>query len=204
MKNKEDVTGRKFGLLTAICFSYIKRTNQFWKFQCDCGKIKIMKLSSVKYQNKSCGCINSGRFVKKHGLSLTKIYKAWSHMIDRCYKQKAKGYKNYGGRGISVCEEWKNNFQAFYDWSIINGYQDDLTIDRINNDGNYCPENCRWITIDIQSNNKSDNHYITFNGKTQTLTQWSHETNIKQPTIRQRLKRGWSIEKSLTTQLLRK
>lgn len=127
-------------------------------YLCDCGNEFIARHEYVKsFHTKSCGClarkINAER-LKTHGMTNTKIYKSWSHIKERCFVKKDKSYKNYGGRGISMCEEWRNNFMAFYDWSMANGYQDSLTIDRINNDGNYEPSNCRWTNSTIQACNK--------------------------------------------------
>ena len=116
----------------------------------------------------------------------------------RCYRNKETAYKYYGDRGIIVCDEWLNDFQAFYDWAMANGYDDTLTIDRIDVNGNYEPSNCRWVSRKVQMNNTRRNHLITYNGKTQTIAQWAEELNIKQNTLLYRIRRGWSIEKALT------
>ena len=124
-------------------------------------------------------------------------------MKRRCNCSSYDGYKHYGGRGIAVCEEWKNNFQAFYEWSMANGYTDELTIDRIDVNGNYEPSNCRWVTRKVQSNNTRVNHFVTLNGCTKTLAEWAEEYGIKQDTMYHRLNRGWSIEQAITTPIRR-
>lgn len=137
---------------------------------------------------------------KKHGLSHTRLHKIWHSMYCRCYYSATNQYKNYGGRGIKVCEEWKHmdGFINFYNWAINNGYRDDLTLDRIDNNKNYCPENCRWSTPKQQSNHRTNNVLYTYKGRTQTSKQWCDEYGISQTTLNDRLKRGWTLEQSLT------
>lgn len=134
-----------------------------------------------------------------HGLCDTRIYRIWKNMKQRCYNPKNPRYNFYGKIGVKVCDEWKNNFISFYKWSIENGYQDNLTIDRIDVNGNYEPSNCRWITNKEQQFNKHVNHFITYNGETKTLTEWGMELGIDPNTLGTRLSRGWSIEKTLIT-----
>lgn len=136
----------------------------------------------------------------KHGLRQTRIYGIWNGMLQRCYNPNRPKYKDYGARGIGVCEEWRHNFKAFYDWAMANGYNDNLTIDRKNNDKGYEPSNCRWITIADQSYNKSTSKYITYRGETRTVAEWAKIKNIKICTLWMRLyKSNWSIEKALET-----
>lgn len=135
----------------------------------------------------------------KHGLRHTRQFRIWNNLLTRCYNSKFHAYKYYGARGITVCDEWKNDFKAFYDWSMSNGYSDDLTIDRINNNGNYEPTNCRWVTVKTQSNNRRSNHNVNINGETRTLTEWCESYGINYRTVQDRLKRGWNVEKALTT-----
>lgn len=136
----------------------------------------------------------------KHGLSNTRLHKIWHSMYCRCYYKSTNQYKNYGGRGIKVCEEWKHmqGFINFYNWAISNGYKETLTLDRINNNKGYCPSNCRWITPKEQSNNRRNNVYYTFNGETKTSKQWCELYNISPTTLSDRLKRGWTLEQALT------
>ncbi|MBQ7405302.1 MAG: hypothetical protein IJV90_02655 [Candidatus Methanomethylophilaceae archaeon] len=120
-------------------------------------------------------------------------------MKQRCYNPKVSNYHNYGRRGIAVCDEWLDDFQAFYDWAISHGYESGLSIDRIDNDGDYSPSNCQWATRTEQSNNTRTNKHLTYNGKTQTINQWARELNIGDGTLRTRLNLGWDVEKTLTT-----
>lgn len=125
-----------------------------------------------------------------HGKSNTRLYRTYKHMKERCYNKNDKRYKWYGRRGITICKEWLNDFQAFYDWAISNGYNDTLTIDRIDVDGNYEPDNCRWVDMKTQANNRRSNVYLTYNGKTQTMVEWSKELNIPYRTLQDRYKKG--------------
>ena len=125
-------------------------------------------------------------------------------MKQRCYNKNSKSYKNYGGRGIKICDEWlskENGFLNFYNWAINNGYNSNLSIDRIDNNGNYEPSNCRWVNNLIQSNNRRNNRKLTFNGDTLNISEWAKKYNLTISTINHRLDRGWSVEKTLTTPL---
>lgn len=135
--------------------------------------------------------------------SQTRLYNIWRKMKNRCFSPGCDAYERYGGRGITVCQEW-SSFKNFRKWALENGYKDDLSIDRIDNNGNYCPENCRWATAKQQMNNKSDNHLITFKGKTQTLAQWSEELEINRYTLFNRIDRGMSVEEAFTKPVERK
>ena len=122
-----------------------------------------------------------------------RLYHIWFDMKRRCYQKKNKRWKKYGGRGIKVCPEWLKNFQAFFDWAMANGYADNLTIDRIDLNGDYSPENCRWADNITQANNKSNNHYITYRGDTKTMMEWSRELNLNYSTLRRRIRAGWDV-----------
>lgn len=138
----------------------------------------------------------SEQFNYKHGLYKSRLYNIWKHMKSRCNNPKDAKYHNYGGRGILVCKEW-DDFIPFYEWAISNGYRDDLEIDRTNNDGNYCPSNCRWVTRKVQCNNFSRNHLITYNGETHTMQEWSELLGVNKSTMSTRAWRGWSDEEIL-------
>lgn len=170
----KNLVGERFGRLTVIerVQNHIKPNGQpttMWKCKCDCGNTTIVSTGNLKSGNtKSCGCLSIdlitdlGHKSAKHGLTHTHIYRVWKLMRERCYNKKKDNYKRYGGRGISVCDEWigENGFINFYNWAINNGYDESLQIDRINNDGNYCPENCRWVTNKINMRNRRVNHFI--------------------------------------------
>lgn len=129
-----------------------------WRCRCECGKESVTRSCDLRNgKTTSCGCFHNemvANLTKSHELCGTRLYNIYSDMIQRCFNPKGTGYANYGGRGITVCEDWKNNRQAFFDWAMANGYADSLTLDRIDNDGNYCPENCRWATPSEQRINQ--------------------------------------------------
>lgn len=134
---------------------------------------------------------------KWHGLGKSRLYNVWKTMRRRCNSPTANKYKNYGGRGIKVCNEWQE-FPLFYEWAMANGYADNLTIDRIDNDGDYCPENCRWATNKEQARNRRSNHLITYQGETHTLIEWSEITGIPRHKLSDRLcKLNWTVERAL-------
>lgn len=141
---------------------------------------------------------NKTKYPKTHGLSKTRLHVIWHSMYCRCYYPSTNQYKNYGGRGITICEEWKKNFVSFYNWAMNNGYKESLTIDRIDVNGNYEPNNCRWITRKEQSSNTTQNIFYTIDGETKTSKQWCETYNINQTTFKDRLKRGWTLKEALT------
>lgn len=172
------------------------------KCTCDCGNSvdRVLVKSLVTENTKSCGCLNLERIIERnttHNGSKTRLYSIWQDMRRRCNSPNRKDSKNYYAKGIRVFEEW-NDFSVFQDWALKNGYNDSLTIDRIDSNKNYEPSNCRWIEKSEQAKNRSSNHYITFNGKTQTLTDWAKELGINRTTLSSRIRRGMSIEEALT------
>ena len=202
----QDLTGKKFGRLIVIAQaeSYRKPSGQVvtrWICRCKCGNKVIVRATNLKIGNtNSCGCLKSDVLRSNrviHGLYNTKLYKTWSNMKQRCYNSNSDDYYNYGGRGITVCDEWLNSFQKFYNWSINNGYKEELTIDRINVNGNYEPIKCRWITNAEQQNNKRNNHLIEYDGKTQNIKSWCRELGLSQSTFYKRYGKGWSVQKCL-------
>ncbi len=199
----EDLTGRKFGrLLVVERTSGASPKHTYWKCRCDCGNVTVTASQKLKSgRSKSCGCYNRDT-TTKHGQSGGRLYKIWLNMKSRCFNPNTKMFNRYGGRGITMCCEWKNNFQAFYDWAVSNGYADNLTIDRIDVNGNYCPENCRWATMKEQGNNTTKNHIIEFNGETHTLSEWAELLGIHAHTLSNRIHRGWAIEKALSKKVI--
>lgn len=195
--------GDTINFLTMIEPSYINSKNsiRYAKFRCVCGNEKAIRVSHVVSGNtKSCGCkqyINVKPHNLKHGLCHSRLYNIWYKIKYRCENPNYKEYEYYGGRGIHICEEWKNDFMAFYNWSISNGYKDNLSIDRIDVNSDYSPNNCKWATAEEQGNNKRNNITITLYNKTQTLAQWCKELDLKYSTVLRRIRRGWSYESAL-------
>ena len=132
-------------------------------------------------------------------MSRTPLYNTWRNIHQKCLNPNSPAYKYYGGRGISVCDEWKSDFLTFYNWANANGYRDGLTIDRINNDGDYTPNNCRWVTMKEQSINKRNTVTLEYNGITKSIKEWSDDLGFKREVLKSRLKNGWSAEETLTT-----
>lgn len=143
------------------------------------------------------------RYNRTHGLSNTRLYQTYNNMKSRCYKTYAKEYENYGGKGITICDEWLNDFQKFYDWAMMNGYADNLSIDRIDNNKGYSPENCRWVDMSVQNNNTRRTRKIEYNGETHSVSEWSRIIGLSRNTIVKRLKLGWNIEKTLSKSILK-
>lgn len=199
----KDLTGQTFNYLTVLHYVGQKNGRTMWKCRCECGNEVIVGSASLKSGNtKACGCHQKDGWGtnKTHGMTKTRIYRIWRGILNRCYYHSNKYYCNYGGRGIGVCDEWKNDFQAFYDWAMSNGYSNDLTIDRIDNDKNYCPENCQWVTRTIQMNNTRNNHLIEYKGDIKTIAEWAREMNLPYGIIRSRIcTYGWGVDKALET-----
>lgn len=208
--NFKDLTGIKFNRWLVIArLKNNKQGRAMWLCQCDCGNLgKVTTSDLINGKSKSCGCLNIefiAQLNKTHGKTHTRLFNVWQCMIARCYNANRSNYKNYGGRGITVCDEWKNDFMNFYNWAMQNGYDETAlrgkcTIDRINNDGNYEPDNCRWVTLKSQCSNRRTNKFVTYNGVTKTIKQWSYECDIPYTTLYHRVVTAkWDIEKALTT-----
>ena len=134
----------------------------------------------------------------------TNLYVRWCHMIERCYNPHCERYEYYGGRGIAVCEIWRKDFTAFREWALANGYNEGLSLDRINNDGNYEPSNCRWVTHKEQCNNKRNNRILTYNGESKTISQWADTIGMRVDTLKSRIYYGWSVKDAIERPLRRR
>ena len=207
---KIDMTNKQFGRLLVIEQSdYVKHGRPRWLCRCDCGNEVVVDGTPLRRGDVvSCGCARKERAIAMakghitHGGSKTRLYRIWHRMKCRCYKINAPDYARYGGRGITVCDEWLKDFESFRSWALSNGYNENLTIDRINVNGNYCPSNCRWADAITQHNNTRSNHFLTFRGETLTISQWSARYGINKNTLWSRIgKYGWSVERALTEEV---
>ena len=195
-----NLKGLKVGRLTVLERAENNERGQArWLCKCECGNMATVDSYYLRTgHTKSCGCIRRESKNKTHGKSHTKLYNVWSTMKRRCYSPGNTKYKNYGARGIQICDEWRNDFVAFYEWAINSGYKEGLTIDRVDVDEGYRPGNCKWATLLEQAQNKTNSTPITFRGKTMSVSMWARETGIKRETIKQRIANGWSIKDALT------
>lgn len=201
MSNFEDLTGKTYNMLTVI-----KRLPNdssgatVWECQCECGRITKVRSNNLKNGNvKSCGCLKHRSTSTTHNKSNTKLYGIWNAMRQRCYNPNYHAYKNYGGRGITICDDWVNSFNNFYNWAINNGYQEGLSIERINVDDNYYPNNCTWITLAQQAQNRRSCHMFCYNNKKQNLSQWCNELGLDYKLVHNRIfKLNWSFERAIS------
>lgn len=202
-RRTEDLSGKRFGSLTVLWLGgRYQGGNLYWRCECDCGNYtNTMGINLKNGKSVSCGrCEASKRATErnyKHGGFGTRLYEIWRQMHRRCYGEGTKAYPLYGGRGITVCEQWKE-YEPFMEWALANGYEDGLTIDRINVDGNYCPANCRWATPKEQSNNRRSNRKVSYKGETHTVSEWADIYMVDQRKLWQRLNtRNWDLEAAL-------
>lgn len=198
-----DLSGKRYGRLVVVERAYKKYDKIFWKCKCDCGKEVCVAGSQLKSgMTKSCGCIKHDYMVNyntTHNSSKSRLYNIWCGIKQRCYYPKHSRYDLYGEKGIKVCDEWLD-FENFRRWSYENGYNDSLTIDRIDNNKDYSPDNCRWVDNFIQANNTSRNIFYTYKGETKTLAQWSRVVGISCSVLYARIhKLKWDITRTLET-----
>ena len=206
----KDMTGKKIGRLTVVAYSHIGAGGKaYWECKCECGNTCVISGDKLRRgHTKSCGCLQrkmrkEGNH-KTHGMSNTRIYRIWANMNERCSNPNSDMYYNYGGRGITVCEDWKKP-ENFISWANKTGYKDGLSIERIDVNGNYQPSNCKWITPKEQSLNQRRSHFLTAFGKTQTIKEWADETGIKYDTIERRVNQyKWSAEDAVSKPVRRK
>lgn len=196
--------GKKFNRLTVISRAPNKNGRVYWLCRCDCGNENtVLAYNLTSGQAKSCGCFNRESASKRLKAFMdrgydtnTRLYEIWKNMKRRCSEQgDIKG--NYFKRGILVCEEWKNDYKAFMEWSLSHGYNDSLTIDRIDNNKGYSPENCRWVTVQIQANNTRANRIIEYNGQKKTMAEWSRTIGVGYGAIKYRVKKNLPLDGKL-------
>ena len=225
MSHFVDLTGRRFGRLVVLARSHSQGGDVFWVCECDCGSVKTISGHSLRRgRTKSCGCLHNEIATAQlmnmpeenrhkldtttHGLRHTRLYGVWLDMKNRCYNPNTKAYPYYGGRGIRVCDEWKADFVTFYAWAIENGYDEnakrgDCTLDRIDVDKGYCPENCRWVSLTVQANNKRNNVFVEYEGEKRTASEWADIFGLNPSTVLSRIRKGWDPARAITTKPLR-
>ncbi len=207
MGKYRDLTGQTFGRLTCIKDIGRRHGKSVWICRCACGnEAEVIGAVLISGAAKSCGCLRKEMLVKKstvHSLrtdengKTPRLYAAWRNMKRRCYDSNAPDYENYGGRGIKVCDEWQE-YKAFHGWAVKHGYDDSLTIERTDNNGDYEPGNCKWIALGEQAKNKRNNRVLTYRGKSMILSEWSRLLGISPSALRKRLELGWSVSQALT------
>ena len=197
----KDRTGKRYGKLLVLSLAYTKDKRAFWTCQCDCGNIVVKMGNRLHYGLRSCSlsCAKTIHGYTRNGVKRIPEYNCWLAIKDRCYNPNNIEYQWYGGRGIRVCERWRKSFLAFYE-DMGTKPKGRYEIDRISNDGNYEPGNCRWVTRHQQARNRSDNHFVTFQGETLTVRDWSNRLGISFQGLSKRLKR-WSLKAAMTTPL---
>lgn len=201
--NFQNLIGKTFERLTVISRAPNgKNWKVRWNCECTCGNTTIAHAHSLRSgRTQSCGCLHREQITQRnitHNMTKSPEYSSWHHIIDRCCNPADKGYKNYGGRGITICDKWRKSFKAFYDY-IGSRPSPKHSIDRINNDGNYEPGNIRWASKKVQANNSRHNHHITINGKTKNIAQWAKTVGLNRGTLLYRIKAGWPPVKALFT-----
>ena len=190
-----DETGNRYGLFTVVGRGENAKNGQArWICRCDCGQERLVAGNALRAGKAlSCGCRHKLGLHRTHSMSGTRLYTIWVNMKSRCLKPNASGYSAYGGRGISVCDEWLS-FEGFMEWAMSHGYNDNLTIERIDVDGNYCPSNCKWITSHEQAGNRQDSVFVTAHGKRMNIADWARELGCSPYTLYYRAKAGWTDE----------
>lgn len=195
----ENLIGKTFGRWTVIGrVPTGKGNNNAWQCRCACGSIGLLtRTRLVQSKSRSCGCYKRDATIKRnttHNMKGTTEYSIWCNMKNRCYNKHDTSYKNYGGRGVQMCEQWRYSFAAFFE-DMGNRPSQKHSINRKDNNGNYTPDNCEWALPEVQANNTRHNLRISFNGTTKTLTQWAREMGLRREMIKGRIERGWPIDK---------
>lgn len=201
LMTKNDLAGKRFGRLVVVSFRGVQKGNRMWQCQCDCGSTVVKTTHRLMHGKvKSCGCISAEILHARnhrHGFRHTPIYKIWEAMVRRCHNKNDSKFRRYGGRGIQVCEQWRCSAEAFCRWAIDAGYKQGLQIDRIDNDGHYTPENCRFVPGKINSRNRCTTRWVDYGDSRKSVTEWSEITGIKVGTILYRLNHNWTCAEAL-------
>ena len=202
----KDLTGQRFGRLVAVKYLHKKRYKPIWHCRCDCGKEKNVDLYKLlSGHTKSCGCYNRDCRIKGSGVRrYTRLYRIYMQMKERTENENKDNYADYGGRGIKICDDWLEDYESFKTWALTNGYTDDLSIDRIDNDKGYSPDNCRWTTKTGQANNKRNNRLLTYKGETHNISKWAEIRGVDRSIIDNRLRRGYSIEQTFEEPVIKR
>lgn len=198
MTKIEDLTGQKFGYWTVIerAENHPSTRSVQWLCECECGTQRVIRASALKRgETKSCGC-HKNDYNRIHGGKGTRLYECWRQMRYRCENPNNQAYAYYGGRGITVCDEW-HDFRNFQKWAMENGYDDSLTLDRIDVNGNYEASNCRWANKKVQMNNRRNTKHYKVGGKSLTMSEWSQLTGIPRSTIYNRIRKGIAFEEAI-------
>ena len=202
-KKRKNYDGMRYENYVVLRRDHVDEKGRWWFVcKCDCGKefmLRNMNFGHVK----SCGCLRHGKYNVKHGEGHSRLYMVWVGMKTRCFNKNVPNYSDYGGRGITVCDEWMD-FETFRKWSVENGYDynappHECTLDRINVNGNYEPDNCRWANALTQSNNKRNNKIVSYKGEEHTVAEWAKIKGIRIATLWRRLDSGWPVEKAMET-----
>lgn len=202
MNYKIELAGQRFGRLYVIGYACRLNTHSIFKCVCDCGKETLVTSNNLRRNHTtSCGCASSrktiGERTSTHKMRNHPLYNTWTGMINRCYWDKHNRTKHYKAKGIKMCAEWRGSFECFRDWALSNGWAADLSIDRIDNSKDYCPENCRWATIKQQARNRTSNVTLTIDGVSKIVVEWAEDVGVHPQTIYRRLRKGYSHKESV-------
>lgn len=194
-----NLVGHRYGRLTVLRYSHTLKEASWWVCVCDCGNEKTIRSNSLRTNNTtSCGCLHKEKLVEnstKHGFSKERLYRTWIDIKSRCFSPNTGYYSEYGGRGITMCAEWREDFVAFREWAMSNGYRDDLTIERLDVDGGYAPHNCTWIPMSSQSINRRATRFVDFRDLTMTAIEFSKAFQINHHAVLRGINRGWTADR---------
>ncbi|OAV63378.1 hypothetical protein Barb6_03776 [Bacteroidales bacterium Barb6] len=201
MRKIDDLTGKRFGRLTVVGRDFKNKWGDLsWLCRCDCGNEKSVRTGRLNSGNTaSCGCLRNEKS-EKH-VSSQRLYRIWHNIKSRCMNKNFTCFNYYGGRGIKICDEWKDDYKAFHDWAMSNGYSENLNIDRIDNNGNYEPANCRFSTQKKQNRNTRKNVMIEHNGETKCTSEWAEMHGIEPHVFSTRIRRGWSFDRAVSKEI---